>query len=75
MVEKISELVDQFNDGARPLIDFMRKNKNDPFFETEDGMDIKRYTADIAMGATALMLKLIVIRLQDAAMDQEITKD
>lgn len=75
MVEKICELMNQFNDGKRPLIDFIRENKNDPFFKTEDGMDIIRCTADIARGSTALMLKLIDMSLRDAAMDQEITKD
>ena len=71
---ELNELVNQFNEGSRPLISWMKKHMDDPFFETKDGKDILDHTAMIAKGGILLNLKTTILLVQEAILDREAAK-
>lgn len=71
---ELNELVNKFNEGSRPLISWMKKHMDDPFFETKDGKDILDHTAMIAKGGILLNLKTTILLVQEAILDREAAK-
>lgn len=71
---ELNKLVDQFNEGCKPLIDWMSEHKNDPFFDTQDGRDIRHDIAQISTGAGLLNLKIAILLTQDLILERLIGK-
>jgi len=71
---ELNKLVDQFNEGSKPLISWMKKHMDDPFFETKDGKDILDHIAMIAHGGVLLNLKMTILLVQEAILDREAAK-
>lgn len=72
---ELNELVDQFDEGAKPLFSWMRKHMDDPFFETKDGKDIVDHMHMIAKGGRLLNLKMSILLLQEAILERVAAKN
>ena len=70
-LEELNRLVDNFNKGCGPLIDWVRMHRNDPFFETEDGQHILEHASTIAQGASLLNLKMTIILLENIILERK----
>ena len=67
---ELNELVDQFNEGAKPLVAWMKKHMDDPFFETEDGKDVVGHMYMIAKGGALLNMKMSILLLQEVILER-----
>ena len=72
---ELNELVDQFNEGAKPLIAWMKKHMDDPFFETKDGKDVVDHIHMIAKGGVLLNMKMSILLLQEAILERVAAKN
>ena len=68
---ELNKLVDQFNEGSKPLISWMKKHLDDPFFETKDGKDVVDHVAMIAKGGVLLNLKMSILLMQEVVLDMK----
>lgn len=68
---ELNELIDQFNEGSKPLVAWMRKHMDNPFFETKDGKDVVDHVAMIAKGGVLLNLKMSILLLQEVILDRK----
>lgn len=71
---ELNKLVDQFNEGSKPLISWMKKHVDDPFFETKDGKDILEHTVMIAKGGVLLNIKMAILLVQEEILEREAAK-
>lgn len=71
-LEELNRLVDNFNKGCGPLIDWVRRHRNDPFFETIDGRHILEHTSMIAEGGSLLNLKMAIILLENVILERKV---
>lgn len=72
---ELNELVDQFNEGAKPLIEWMKKHTDDPFFETKDGKDVADHMYMIAKGGALLNMKMSILLLQEVIFERAAAKN
>ena len=70
-LEELNRLVDNFNKGCGPLIDWVQSHMNDPFFETEHGQHILEHTSTIAKGGSLLNLKMAIILLENVILERK----
>ena len=70
-LEELNRLVDNFNKGCSPLIDWVKVHENDPFFETEDGRHIMDHIGTIAKGGSLLNLKIAIILLENVILERK----
>lgn len=71
---ELNKLVDQFNEGSKPLISWMKKHLDDPFFETKDGKDVVEHVCMIAKGGVLLNMKVSILLLQEVILEREAAK-
>ena len=72
---ELNLLVDQFNEGSKPLVSWMRKHMDDPFFETKDGKDVVDHIHMIAKGGVLLNMKMSILLLQEAILERVAAKN
>ena len=72
---ELNELVDLFNEGSKPLVAWMRRHMDDPFFETKDGKDVVDHVHMIAKGGVLLNLKMSILILQEVILERAAAKN
>ncbi len=71
---ELNDLVDKFNEGCKPLLDWAKKHQSSPFFDTKDGQDVWRHIVQISTAAGLLNLKMAILFTQDLIIERLIEK-
>ena len=71
---ELNDLVDKFNEGCKPLLEWVKKHQGSPFLDTKDGQDVWRHIVQISTGAGLLNLKMAILFTQDLIIERLIDK-